>query len=228
VTQVRVVIPALNEAYHLPGLLEDLGRVALPLDVTVVDGGSHDDTVPLARAGGARVVRTPAGRAIQMNAGARDADTEWLCFLHADIRLPPGARDDFVRAVNFPRAEVAVWRLAIDGPGWWLRTVEYGALVRDRLAGLPYGDQGLLVRRALFERLGGFPDVPLLEDVALVRAVRRTTSIRRLPSPVVVSARRWKTEGPYRTWLRNSTLLIAYLLGAPPHRLARLHARRNA
>lgn len=228
VSTVGVVIPALNEAHYLPGLLEDLGQVALPLDVTVVDGGSHDDTVLLARAGGARVVTTPAGRAIQMNAGARDADTEWLCFLHADIRLPPGARDDFVRAVSFPRADVAVWRLAIDGPGWWLRTVEYGALVRDRLGGLPYGDQGLLVRRALFERLGGFPDVPVLEDVAFVRAVRRATSIRRLPSPVVVSARRWETEGPYRTWLRNSALLIAYLLGASPHRLARWYPRRNA
>jgi hypothetical protein len=117
--------------------------------------------------------------------------------------------------------------LAIDGRGWWLRAVEYGALARDRLGGLPYGDQGLIVRRAIFEQLGGFPDIPVLEDVAFVRAARRTTTIRRLSSPVVVSARRWETEGPYRTWFRNSALLIAYLLGVSPRRLARWYPRHS-
>ena len=163
-----------------------------------------------------------------MNGGARACGAEWLCFLHADVRLPEDARHDFEHFVRDPAAEAAVWSLAIDADGWWFRVLEQGARVRDRLVGFPYGDQGLLVRRALFERLGGFPDVPVLEDVAFVRAVRRATSIRRLPSPVLVSARRWKTEGPYRTWLRNSALLIAYLLGASPHRLARWYPRRNA
>jgi rSAM/selenodomain-associated transferase 2 len=228
VTRVAVVIPTLNEASRLPGLLEDLHGVPLPLDVTVVDGGSRDDTVSVAQAAGARVMSTKAGRATQMNAGASTASAEWLCFLHADVRLPQPARDDFVQAITVSGSDVAVWRLAIDGRGWWLRTVEYGALVRDRLGGLPYGDQGLIVRRALFDRLGGFPDIPVLEDVAFVRMVRRTSTIRRLPSPVVVSARRWETEGPYRTWLRNSALLIAYLLGASPHRLARWYPPHRA
>ncbi len=226
-TRVAVIIPALNEASLLAGLLEDLRAVPLSLDVTVVDGGSRDDTVSVARAAGARIVSTEAGRATQMNAGASTADAEWLCFLHADVRLPEAAREDFVRAVDVRDTDVAVWRLAIDGRGWWLRTVEYGALVRDRLGGLPYGDQGLIVRRAIFEQLGGFPDIPVLEDVAFVRAVRRTTTIRRLSSPVVVSARRWETEGPYRTWFRNSALLIAYRLGVSPRRLARWYPRHS-
>jgi rSAM/selenodomain-associated transferase 2 len=226
-THVAVVIPTLNEAARLPDLLDDLHHVRIPLDVTVVDGGSRDDTASLARAAGARVLSTKAGRATQMNAGASSADAEWLCFLHADVRLPEPARDDFVQAVNGSGSDVAVWRLAIDGRGWWLRTVEYGALVRDRL-GLPYGDQGLIVRRALFERLGGFPDIPVLEDVAFVRTARRASTIRRLSSPVVVSARRWEAEGPYRTWFRNSALLVAYLLGASPHRLARWYPPHRA
>jgi rSAM/selenodomain-associated transferase 2 len=184
--------------------------------------------VKVARAAGARVVSTKAGRATQMNAGASAANAEWLCFLHADVRLPQPARDDFVQAVTVSGSDVAVWRLAIDGRGWWFRTVEYGALVRERLGGLPYGDQGLIVRRALFDGLGGFPDIPVLEDVAFVRAVRRTATIRRLSSPVVVSARRWETEGPYRTWFRNSALLVAYLLGASPHRLARWYPPHRA
>lgn len=220
-TKVHVVIPTLNEERYLPRLLEDLQWVSLPLEVTVVDGGSSDATVALARAGGAAVVTAPTGRASQMNLGARRARGEWLCFLHADVRLPAQARDDLVRVAVGTGAEAAVWRLAIDGPGWWLRVVEYGALIRDRVGGFPYGDQGMLVRRPLFERLGGFPDVPVMEDVAFARTVRRATALRRLPSPVLVSARRWEAEGPYRTWLRNSALLGAYLLGAPAHRLAR-------
>ena len=228
VSTVGVVIPTLNEACNLPELLGDLREVALPLHVIVADGGSHDDTAALALAGGATVVHTARGRAVQMNEGARACGAEWLCFLHADVRLPENARHDFEHLVRDPAAEAAVWSLAIDADGWWFRVLEQGARVRDRLVGFPYGDQGLLVRRALFERLGGFPDVPVLEDVVFVRAVGRATSIRRLPSPVVVSARRWKTEGPYRTWLRNSALLIAYLLGASPHRLARWYPRRNA
>jgi rSAM/selenodomain-associated transferase 2 len=228
VAQIHVVIPTLNEEHYLPRLLADLRCVPLPLDVTVADGGSSDATVAVARAGGAGVVAAPTGRAAQMNVGARRGRGEWLCFLHADVRLPARARDDLVRVVRSAAADAAVWRLAIDGPGWWLRMVEYGALIRDRVGGLPYGDQGMLVRRALFERLGGFPDVPVLEDVAFVRAVRRATSLRRLPSPVVVSARRWEAEGPYRTWLRNSALLVAYLLGAPARRLARWHPPHRA
>jgi hypothetical protein len=123
--------------------------------------------------------------------------------------------------VRDPAAAVAVWRLAIDGAGWWLRAVELGALIRDRVGGLPYGDQGLLVRRRLFERVGGFPEIPIMEDVAIVRALRRCATVRRLDARLLVSDRRWRREGGFRTWLRNVGLMGAYLAGVPPTRLAR-------
>jgi hypothetical protein len=134
--------------------------------------------------------------------------------------LPERARDDLARIVHDPEVQAAVWRLAIDADDWWFRAFEWGARVRDRI-GLPYGDQGLLVRTPLFEALGGFPDYPVMEDVALVRRVQRATTLQRLSSSVVVSARRWRKEGPLRTLARNAALITAYLFGVPPDRLAR-------
>ncbi len=225
---VAFVIPALNEAEHLPRLLSDLREVDLPLDVTVVDGGSSDDTIGVAQGAGARVITAPRGRARQMNAGARECDTDWLCFLHADVRMPKEARRDLERAVRRPTAPAAAWRLAVDGPGAWLRLMEFGAWMRDRVCGLPYGDQGLLVRRHVFERLGGFPDVPVLEDAAFVRALKRHVRLARLPSRIVVSDRRWRKEGRYLTTLRNAALLAAFALGVPPHRLAHWYRPHRA
>ncbi len=218
---VGVVIPTLNEGANLARLLGDLCRVALPLEVVVADGGSRDDTVMIARSAGADVVSAPRGRAVQMNAGAAACSTEWLCFLHADVRLPDSARHQLEQTVMDPRSDAAVWRLAIEADGWRFRVLERGALVRDRVGGLPYGDQGVLVRRQLFERVGGYPDLPLMEDVAFVRALRRHARLTRLSAPIVVSARRWTDEGPLRAFLRNTLLLGAYMAGVSPHRLVR-------
>jgi hypothetical protein len=134
--------------------------------------------------------------------------------------MPVPARAELLRAVGAP-IEAAVWRLAIDAGGSWPRVMEWGARLRDRLGGLPYGDQGLLVRRSLFERIGGFPGVPIMEDVAMVRAIRSRVRIERLRAPLLVSPRRWQREGPYRTWLRNSLLITAYHAGVSPGTLAR-------
>jgi hypothetical protein len=156
-----------------------------------------------------------------MNAGAAGARTPWLCFLHADVRMPAAAREALRWVVGQGRHEAAVWRFAIDAGGVWPRIMEWGAWARDRLGGVPYGDQGLLLRRELFATLGGFPPIPIMEDVALVRALRRRTPVQRLGAPLPVSPRRWQREGPLRTWLRNSALLAAYLAGASPERLVR-------
>lgn len=220
-SRLAVVIPTLNEERHLPGLLADLRRLNVPAEVVVADGGSTDGTAEVAARAGVRVVRTARGRAMQMNAGAGVVGGEWLCFLHADVRLPPDARDDLAAAVRAGALEAAVWRLAIEGWGFPLRVMEFGARLRDRLGGLPYGDQGLLVRRALFDAVGGFPAIPIMEDVAMVRALRRRTPIRRFRSAVRVSARRWRRQGPWRTWLQNIALLSGYLVGVPPKRLVR-------
>jgi rSAM/selenodomain-associated transferase 2 len=217
---VGVVIPTLNEARQLPGLLGDLARVAVPLEVVIADGGSGDGTPAIAFDHGARVVGSPPGRGRQLNAGAASLATPWLCVLHADVRMPERARDALRRAVD-ERVDAAVWRFAIDAPERWARVMELGARLRDRVGGLPYGDQGLLVRRELFDAVGGYPDTPVMEDVALVRALARRCTIGRLDAALVVSPRRWRREGPYRTWLRNTALVTAYLLRVPPERLAR-------
>jgi rSAM/selenodomain-associated transferase 2 len=215
-----VVIPTLNESTCLPGLLSDLATLAIPADIVVADGGSRDDTVVVGRTHGARVVSASRGRALQMNAGAAEVRGEWLCFLHADVRMPEPARWALVDALD-AECDAAVWRLTIDHPGGWARIMERGALLRDRFGGLPYGDQGLVVRRSLFEAVGGVPKVPIMEDVALIRAVRARASVTRLEAPLVVSPRRWLRQGPYRTWLRNVALIAAYWAGVPPERLAR-------
>jgi rSAM/selenodomain-associated transferase 2 len=220
VLTLGVVISTLNESQRLPAILADVAALAVPTDVVVADGGSSDDSVGVGRAHGARVVGAPRGRAAQMNAGAAEARGEWICFLHADVRMPEPARRVLVDALGAGH-DAATWRLAIDHPGRWARIMEWGARLRDRAGGLPYGDQGLVVRRALFEAVGRFPQVPIMEDVALIRAVRARASVSRLDAPLLVSPRRWLRQGPYRTWLRNTAMIAAYAAGVSPGRLAR-------
>ncbi len=219
--QVGIIIPTLNEAPRLPGILADLHDLDVPTDIVVADGGSTDDTLSVAVREGARTTIARRGRAFQLNAGAAEAEGEWLCFLHADVRVPQAARRELRHAVCDPATHAAVWGLAIDAPDRWARVMELGAYLRDRLGGLPYGDQGLIVRRELFDAVGGYPTIPVMEDVAMVRALGRRTRVRRLGARLEVSPRRWLREGPYRTWVRNSLLLAAYLAGISPRHLAR-------
>jgi hypothetical protein len=141
--------------------------------------------------------------------------------VHADARLVPAA----VRAAEslLVRTDVdcAAWPLAIDGAGPWLRWVERGAALRWRLTGLAYGDQGLLVRRAAYDAVGGYPDTTIMEDVVLIRRLARRTRVARLPVPILADARRWQREGRVRGTLRNATLLSLFLAGVAPDRLAR-------
>jgi rSAM/selenodomain-associated transferase 2 len=221
---IGVVIPTLNEAETLPALLDDLRelRAVAPLDVVVVDGGSTDSTRTAAAAGGARVVQAPRGRARQLNRGALLARGEWLLFLHADSRLGADARVA-LRAALEPAAGVqaAVFRFAIDLPKFWRHFIEIGQAAREVLSGLAYGDQGLLIRRALFQSIGGYPDIPLMEDVAIIRMLRRRTRVTRLPAALVTSGRRYREGGVLRTWLTHTVLISLFLLGASPTRLAR-------
>lgn len=218
---IGVVIPTLNEAQFLPKLLGDLRQVVVPLDIVVADGGSTDSTLTAATTAGVRIVAAPRGRAAQMNAGTRAVTGHWLLFLHADSRLPLRARRALLTAIaDEPDLEAAVFGFAIDLPPAWKRFIEVGQAVRQALYGLPYGDQGLLVRRPLFEAAGGFPDTPLLEDVAVLRALRQRTRVRTLPGVIITSGRRYRRDGVVRTWLRNTVVILLYHLGVPPHRLA--------
>ena len=221
---IGVVIPTLNEEQTLPALLDDLRELAsvFPIDVVVVDGGSSDGTRARAAAGGARVLEARRGRARQLNAGARAVGGGWLLFLHADVRLTRAARDAVIAAVqSTSRVGAAVFRFAIELPWFWKHFIELGQRVREVLWGLPYGDQGLLVRRELFQAVGGYPDIPLMEDVAIIRRLQRHTTVRRLPAPLPASGRRYLRDGIARTWLRHTALITLYAVGVSPHRLAR-------
>jgi rSAM/selenodomain-associated transferase 2 len=210
----------LNEAASLPGLLADLRRLAPVPEIIVVDGGSSDPTCSVARKLGARVLPASRGRGSQLRIGAAAANAPLLCFLHADVRLDAPALRQIERLVESRPPGAYAFRLAIDREGLAYRIVEWGANVRSRWAGLPYGDQGLLVRREDYDAAGGYPPAPLMEDVALVRALRRTTRIRILPAALRVSARRWERDGVIRRTWANWRLLLAYLRGVPPERLA--------
>ncbi len=222
---LAVVIPTLNEVQSLPLLLTDLDALAGvgSLDIIVSDGGSTDGTIGFAASVGAQLVRAPRGRALQLNAGARAARRDWLLFLHADCRLDAEARRA-LRAALEPSAGVqaAVFRFAIDLPTFWRRVIEAGQGIREGLSGLAYGDQGLLVRRELFESIGGYPDLPLMEDVAMIRRLRGETAVRRLPAKLLTSGRRYVRDGVARTWLKHMALITLYSAGVSPHRLARL------
>lgn len=215
-----VVIPALDEADALPRLLEDLARMRIGHQVLVVDGGSGDATVAAARAGRAEVMRSRAGRARQMNAGAALLTTRWLLFLHADSRLDNSALDSIEHHVRRDAAQAGYFRLAIAHEDSYYRMIEMGQRIRERLSGLVYGDQGLLVRRDVFDTIGGYPDQPIMEDVILCRRLRSAKRLTRLPGTVTTSSRRYEEEGRVRAWMRNVRTIIRFLSGTDPAVLA--------
>ena len=221
---LSIVIPTLDEERSVALLLDDLRALEVSHEVIVADGGSSDDTVAIAERRGARVLRTCPGRGVQLAAGARVAVGPVLCFLHADVRLHADARRELARLADSRPAGAFAFRFRIDARGWRYRFIEFGARLRMRLLELPYGDQGLIVSRADYEAAGGYPEVPLMEDVALVDALRRITVVRSLRSMLPVSARRWAREGPLTRMLRNWRIMVAYRLGATPHQLAARYA----
>lgn len=218
---LSIVVPVLDEEATVGLLLSDLARLTTPHEVIVVDGGSTDRTADVSRAAGARVISAGSGRGVQLRAGAKRARAPLLLFLHADVRMGEASLallDEI--AVARPPCAMA-FRLRIDASGVSYRLIEWATNVRSRLLALPYGDQGLVVRREDYVRAGGYPAVPVMEDVALLIALRRVTRVHLLDAAVSVSARRWRAEGPLRRTLKNWLLLIRYLTGTPPERLVR-------
>jgi hypothetical protein len=220
---VSVVIPALNEERTLARTLAHL-RLSEGMEVVVADGGSTDRTREIAREHGCAVVESPRGRARQMNAGARAATGDIFLFLHADCTLPAGAFEAIREALVRPGVVAGAFYLSIAHPALRFRLIEFFANIRSRLTRVPYGDQGLFLGREAFERVGGFPDIPFMEDIALGRILRRMGRIAFLRPPIGASARRWLREGALRTTLLDWRLALSYsLLRVPPERLAALY-----
>ncbi len=218
-----VVIPVLSEEAGIDAVVDHARVVGYGQDVeiVVVDGDPAGATLGALSRPGVTGLVAPAGRASQQNAGAAAAGGEILLFLHADTRLPAGAFEAAAAALD-GGAALGAFSLAIRSGHPWLRLVAAGASLRSRLFSLPYGDQAFFLRREVFCALGGFPDIPLMEDVALVRRVRRAGGrVAILPGRVVTSARRYEAEGVYRATARNLCLLALYGLGVSPGRLAR-------
>ncbi|GAB6184957.1 TIGR04283 family arsenosugar biosynthesis glycosyltransferase [Thermopirellula anaerolimosa] len=228
---ISVIIPTLNEAEHLPSTLQSV-KDASGVEVIVADGGSSDDTRRIAEQDGCRILVSPPGRARQMNAGARAARGSILLFLHADTRLPKHFQEAVRQAlaedtVSVQPPAAGAFRLRIDGPEPPLRWIEWGANLRSRKLQMPYGDQGLFVRTETFHKVGGFPDLPIMEDFELIRRLRRIGRIVILHSAVITSARRWHAIGPWRTTWIHQKMILGYYLGIPPRRLAEWYAANH-
>jgi rSAM/selenodomain-associated transferase 2/rSAM/selenodomain-associated transferase 1 len=222
--KISIIIPALNEAATIARTISHLAGGG-QLEVIVVDGGSTDETAELAASGGAKVIHSKPGKAVQMNAGAAAAAGDMLVFLHADTLLPGGFRNQIVAALNQKGVAAGAFRLRIDSNAAGLRIIEHAANCRSRLLRMPYGDQALFMKKSLLEEIGGFPDLSIMEDFLLVSRLKRKGKIIILPAAVVTSPRRWLHLGILKTWLINQLIVIAYYLGATPEQLTRYYRR---
>ncbi|MGH8727050.1 MAG: TIGR04283 family arsenosugar biosynthesis glycosyltransferase [Burkholderiales bacterium] len=222
--RLSIVIPVLNEAAVIARALANLQALrARRVEVIVVDGGSEDGTSEIARGFVDRIIVAPRGRAAQMNAGADVANGEALLFLHADSSLPEDADRlilDALKSSHWGRFDV---RLSGSHP--LFRLIEALMNVRSRLSGIATGDQGIFVRRNTFYEYGGYPDIALMEDIALSKRLKQAGRPACLRQRIVTSSRRWEENGVVRTVIKMWFLRLAYALGASPKRLAHIYGR---
>ena len=227
--RVSVIIPVWRDAEHFRELLS---HPTLTAADELIVAATHDEIDELAALvptpSPVRLVASPPGRAAQMNAGAAAASGDWLVFLHVDSKLPVGWMDDLMTANREPDIVGGAFRFALASRDTRARVIEWGVRQRVRWFNLPYGDQGLFVRRAVFNELGGYRRLPIMEDVEFVRRLRRRGRLHHSHRPLVTSARRWEREGWIGRTLANWSLMTAYSAGVAPGRLARAYARRPA
>lgn len=221
---ISVIIPTLNAAGALPVCIASLYsgiEAGLIRELIIVDGGSEDETCVLAAEVGAIVLTARPSRGAQLAAGAAAAEGDWLLFVHADSELSPDWCDAVSAALSNDGAYY--FDLRFRANGFAAKVVSGWANLRSRVFGLPYGDQGLLVPRALYDQVGGYPDIPLMEDVAIARALRGR--LRPLGATVTTSADKYQRQGWLRRGARNLWTLVRYFMGADPEKLARDYRR---
>lgn len=223
---VSVIIPVLREAHQLDSLIDHLCQIAdgLPVEMIVVDGSPDGESIKAISRGGVTLLTAPAGRARQMNAGAAVAKGDFLLFLHADTRLPPRALRRISETLSDGRYVAGAFDLRYGSTRPSIRFIARVACLRSRFTRIPYGDQAQFFRRDYFEKLCGFADIPLMEDVEIMLRIKeRGDRIFILPEPVVTSARRQEKEGVVRCTLRNWSIMTLYFMGMSPERLVRFY-----
>ncbi len=223
---LSIIVPTLNEAKHLSQILDHLRQVE-HCEVIVVDGGSTDNTIQIAEQSGAKVISTQPGRGRQMNEGAQEASGDIFLFLHADTLLPDDFPTHVRQAMSDPKVAggAFAWRVLPSTP--LLRVTEKTVNWRTKFFQLPYGDQVIFVRASLFHEMGGYADIPLMEDVEFIRRLRKIGELIIIPDPVVTSSRRFMELGPLRTIVLNKLMILGYSLKISPKKLAQIYYKKH-
>lgn len=220
--QISIIVPCLNESETLkPALIHLLSTIKGPSQVEIIlsDGGSDDDTLNQARQLPVTILNSTRGRAVQMNNGAAKASGEWLVFLHADTRLP----DDWVSIISACRASWGRFDVRLSGQHRLFRVIESSINLRSRLTSVATGDQVLFFRRNFFEAIQGFPEIPLMEDIAISKKARKLEPPACIRRTVITSSRRWEKNGIVSTILLMWVMRFAYWIGIKPERLHRYY-----
>lgn len=222
--KISVIIPVLNEAIAIRSVLLNVAE-ATNIEVIIADGGSQDETVAIAQSLRVKVIITTAGRANQMNAGAAVATGTILLFLHADTHLPNSFETLIFSALEDSRTIAGAFELRIDAERRGLRFIEKMVNWRSHLLKMPYGDQAIFIRTTVFQEIGGFSNLPIMEDFELMQRLKRRGRIAILPATVLTSGRRWQKLGVIKTTVINQLIILGYFLGVPPSQLVRWYRR---
>ena len=223
---ISIIIPVLNEAAIIQSTLMRLPQPEL--EIIVVDGGSQDDTVAIARSTGIKVITVAQkNRAAQMNAGANIARADLLLFLHADTELPADFISLIVDTLKQPQVVAGAFELAIASSDRSLRWIETLVKLRSHLFSLPYGDQAIFISKKIFVSLDGFADLTIMEDFELIQRLKRQGKIAIAPHRVITSGRRWQKLGVWQTTLVNQLVIAGYYLGISPAKLSNIYRRQS-
>jgi rSAM/selenodomain-associated transferase 2 len=222
--KISIILPVLNEADVISDTLAALQAArGRDHELIVVDGGSQDETVRIAQPLADVLLHAPRGRARQMQAGAEAARGDILWFLHADTGVPADGDRQLLHALQERNLDWGRFNVRFSSGGWRMRLVAAGMNLRSRLTGIATGDQGIFVRRSRFRHVSGYPDIPLMEDIALSRALREHGRPACLRSTLRTSPRRWQSHGYLRTVVLMWSLRLGYWLGVSPHTLAKYY-----